>query len=55
MKLVLKIIGLLLALWIFYTVTIRCEGTIPYCIGWSFNTTVTDVYEGLFQDVRQRQ
>ncbi len=49
MKLVLKILAVLLAVWILYTVTIRCEGSIPYCIGWSAKTMVNDIYKGAFQ------
>jgi hypothetical protein len=48
MRTLLWILGLLLAGWLLFTITVKCDNTksIPYCVGWSVKTMVTDIVSG---------
>jgi hypothetical protein len=46
MKTLLNVLGVILAIW-FIVKIFQCNGSIPYCIGWSLKAVMTGLAHGL--------
>jgi hypothetical protein len=47
-RLAFTFIGIALAVWLVVAIVV-CDGTIPYCVGYSLKALILDIWEGVTQ------